>query len=127
MTLIGSLGKRSVGPGGTVRRRMGAEGKDASGLEQYLPDAPDPPEGLVEFLAALDAEMAGFLRSGKTREYNRLVPEYNRMARAYNDVAGSYNALREDVQAAVDLHNHLVTHAHDRPGSYLVAREYLTG
>jgi hypothetical protein len=64
-------------------------------------------------------------RAGENREYNRLVPEYNRQVRDYNNAAGSYNALLEESRAAVDLHNYLVTHAHDRPGSYLHARAYL--
>ena len=69
--------------------------------------------------------MTALSRSGEVREYNRLVPEYNRKARDYNDAVRSYNALLEESRAAVDLYNHLVTHAHDRPGSYLRARAYL--
>lgn len=78
-----------------------------------------------EALESLATRMEALSRAGEIREYNRLVPEYNRMVREYNDAAGSYNLFREDSLAAVDLHNHLIAHAHDRPGSYLLAREYL--
>jgi len=49
------------------------------------------------------------------------------MARDCNDAIDAYNALLEEAEAAVDLHNYLVVHAHDRPGSYLRARAYLAG
>ena len=78
-----------------------------------------------EALESLDARLKALARAGENREYNRLVPEYNRQVRDYNNAAGSYNALLEESRAAVDLHNYLVTHAHDRPGSYLHARAYL--
>lgn len=78
-----------------------------------------------ESLDSLGARMTDLSRSGGIREYNRLVPEYNRKARDYNGAVRSYNALLEESRAAVDLHNYLVTHAHDRPGSYLRAQAYL--
>lgn len=79
-----------------------------------------------EALESLDEELTALSRTGDIRNYNSLVPEYNCRARDYNDAVQSYNALLEESRAAVDLHNYLVTHAHDRPGSYL-AREYLAG
>ena len=112
---------------GTIERALSASRDRVEEFEGELAVRTRDLEAQEEALTSLIARMEALSRAGENREYNRLVPEYNRMARAYNDVAGSYNALREDVQAAVDLHNHLVTHAHDRPGSYLVAREYLTG
>ena len=81
----------------------------------------------MEALTALDAEMAGLLRSGKTREYNRFVPEYNRIAGDYNSAIDAHNAMLTKVRTAVDLHNRLAGNTHDRPGSYLSAREYLVG
>ncbi len=78
-----------------------------------------------EALESLGARMAALSRAGEIREYNRLVPEYNRKARDYNTAVGAYNALLDESGAAVELHNYLVTHAHDRPGSYLRARAYL--
>jgi len=82
-------------------------------------------EAEKEYIESLGTRMTALSRSGEVREYNRLVPEYNRKARDYNDAVRSYNALLEESRAAVDLYNHLVTHAHDRPGSYLRARAYL--
>ena len=61
--------------------------------------------------------------AGDIREYNRLVPEYNQEARDYNDMLRSYNALLDESRTAVDLYNYLITHAHDRPGSYFRAQE----
>ncbi|WP_214020063.1 hypothetical protein [Methanoculleus sp.] len=78
-------------------------------------------------LESLGARLTALSRSGEIREYNRLVPEYNRKARDYNDAVEAYNALLEESGAAVGLHNYLVAHAHDRPGSYLHARAYLAG
>lgn len=82
-------------------------------------------EAEKEYIESLGTRMTALSRSGEVREYNRLVPEYNRKARDYNDAVRSYNALLEESRAAVDLYNHLVTHAHDRPGSYLRTRAYL--
>lgn len=76
-------------------------------------------------LDALGARMTELSQSGEIREYNRLVPEYNRKAQDYNDAVQSYNTLLKESRAAVDLHNYLVTHAYDRPGSYLRAQAYL--
>ncbi|HOI13408.1 MAG TPA: hypothetical protein PLG75_06090 [Methanoculleus sp.] len=78
-------------------------------------------------LEALDARIAALSRSGEVEEYNRLVTEYNRRGREYNDAIDACNALLAESEAAVDLHNRLITHAHDRPGSYLLARAYLAG
>jgi len=80
-----------------------------------------------EALAALDARMAELSRSGNIREYNRLAPEYNRLISAYNRAAEAHNAVLAEAESTVNLHNHLAGHAHDRPGSYLRAIEYLTG
>jgi hypothetical protein len=80
-----------------------------------------------EALESLSEELTALSRAGEIRDYNNLVPEYNSRARDYNDAVQSYNALLEESRAIVDLHNYLVTHAHDRPGSYLRAREYLAG
>ena len=57
----------------------------------------------------------------------RLVPEYNRMAGDYNSAIDTHNAMLGEAKAAVDLHNRLAGNTHDRPGSYLSAREYLVG
>jgi hypothetical protein len=78
-----------------------------------------------ESLESLNEELTALSRAGEIQEYNSLVPVYNSRARDYNDAVQSYNALLEESRAVVDLHNCLVTHAHDRPGSYLRAREYL--
>ncbi|HNT07117.1 hypothetical protein [Methanoculleus sp.] len=80
-----------------------------------------------ESLEAFGTRLKALSRDGEFLEYNRLVPEYNRKAREYNDAVQAYNALLAESRAAVDLHNHLVTHACDRPGSYLRARAYLAG
>ena len=80
-----------------------------------------------EALESLGARLTALSRTGDIRDYNSLVAEYNSRARDYNDAVQSYNALLEESRATVDLHNYLVTHAHDRPGSYLRAREYLAG
>lgn len=102
----------------TSRSRVGELEEKLAALTRELEDG-------REALAALDAEMAGLLRSGRTREYNRLVPEYNRMAGGYNSAVDAHNAMLGEAKAAVDIHNHLAGNAHDRPGSYLLAREYL--
>ena len=69
--------------------------------------------------------MATLSRSGEIRECNRLVPIYNQKARDYNDAVRSYNALLAESRTAVDLYNHLITHAHDRPAHTLHARAHL--
>jgi hypothetical protein len=56
-------------------------------------------------LKAMDAEMDRAKRSGNIAVYNRLVPEYNRMVAELNRNAG--------------VHNHILLHLHDRPGTYL--------
>ncbi len=82
-------------------------------------------EAEEEYIKSLSARMERLSRSGEIREYNRLVPVYNQNVREYNDAVRSYNALLEESRVDVDLHNHLITHAHDRPGSYSRARAYL--
>ncbi|WP_292518499.1 hypothetical protein [Methanoculleus sp.] len=78
-----------------------------------------------EALESLNEQLADLAEDGEFAEYNRLVPGYNQKAREYNDAVEAYNALIEESEAAVDLHNYIVTHAYDRPGSYLRARAYL--
>ncbi len=80
-------------------------------------------EAKKEYIDSLGAQMATLSRTGEISEYNRLVPEYNREARDYNDMLETYNTLLEESRTAVDIYNYLITHAHDRPGSYLRARE----
>ncbi|NLB00425.1 MAG: hypothetical protein GX837_05590 [Methanomicrobiales archaeon] len=80
-----------------------------------------------EALAALDARMTELSRAGYIREYNRLVSEYNRLISAYNRAAEAYNAMLGEAESTVNLHNYLAGHAHDRPGSYLRALDYLMG
>jgi len=111
----------------TIERALAASRDHLEELEEELAVRTRELETDREALAALDVKMADLFRSGEIREYNRLVPEYNRMARDYNDAVDACNALLGEAAAAVDLHNYLVAHAHDRPGSYLRARAYLTG
>lgn len=97
-------------------------------VEMLAPDLAVRAEELEkekESIRSLGARMASLSRSGETREYNRLVPEYNQRVQDYNDAVRSYNTLLAELQVSVDLYNHLVTHTHDRPGSYLHARAYL--
>ena len=82
-------------------------------------------EAEKEHIESLGTRMTALSRSGEVGEYNRLVPEYNQRARDYNNAVRSYNTHLAESQASVDLYNHLITHAHDRPGSYLHARAYL--
>jgi hypothetical protein len=111
----------------TIERALSASRDRVEELEEELAVRTRALETDRAALAALDARMADLSRSGKIREYNRLVPEYNRMAGDYNDAVAAYNAILHEVEAAVNLHNHLAGHTHDRPGSYLLAREYLAG
>ena len=79
-------------------------------------------EAKKERIDSLGARMATLSRTGEISDYNRLVPEYNQEARDYNDMLETYNALLKESRTAVDIYNYLITHAHDRPGSYLRAR-----
>ncbi|MDD1634209.1 MAG: hypothetical protein LUQ58_01235 [Methanomicrobiales archaeon] len=56
-------------------------------------------------LGAKDAEMDRAKSSGNIAGYNRLVPEYNRMV--------------GDLNRNADVHNYILKHLHDRPGTYL--------
>lgn len=109
-----------------IERALSLSRERIKELEEELTVRTRELEANREALAALDARMADLSRSGNIREYNRLVPEYNRMAGDYNGAIKMHNAVLDEARAAVDLHNHLASHAHDRPGSYLLAREYLT-
>jgi hypothetical protein len=111
----------------TIERALTASRSRVEELAPELDACARELESQEEAIEALGARMATLSRSGEIREYNSLVTEYNRMVREYNDAAGSYNALCEESKAGVDLYNYLVTHAHDRPGSYLRARAYLAG
>lgn len=97
-------------------------------VEMLMPELAERAQNLYaerESLEALGEHMAVLSRSGEFREYNRLAPGYKRRAQEYNDAVQSYNALLLESRAAVDIHNHLITRAYDRPGSYLRARAYL--
>ena len=109
----------------TIERALSVSRDCVEKLEPELAARTRDLEAQEDALASLAARMEALSRAGEIQEYNRLVMEYNRMVGVYNDAAGSYNVLREDVQAAVNLHNSLATHAHDRPGSSLRARDYL--
>ncbi|KDE56328.1 hypothetical protein [Methanoculleus sp. MH98A] len=111
----------------TIERALSASRDRVGELEEELAVRTRELEADREALVALDAKMADLFRSGETGDYNRLVPEYNRMVGNYNDAVEAYNVMLDEAEAAVNLHNHLVGHAHDRPGSYLLAREYLMG
>ena len=80
-------------------------------------------EAKKERIDSLGARMATLSRTGEISDYNRLVPEYNQEAWDYNDMLETYNALLKESRTAVDIYNYLITHAHDRPGSYLRAQE----
>jgi len=111
----------------TIERALSAS---RSRVEELAPELAARGQELEEERASLEslgARLTALSRSGEIREYNRLVPEYNRKARDYNDAVGIYNTLLGESGAAVDLHNYLVAHAHDRPGSYIRARAYLAG
>ncbi|KAF5087077.1 hypothetical protein DSECCO2_50000 [anaerobic digester metagenome] len=111
----------------TIERALSASRDRVRELEEELTVRSRELEADREALAALDAKMADLSRSGNTREYNRLVPGYNQMAGDYNDAVETYNIMLDEAEVAVNLHNRLAGHAHDRPGSYLLASEYLTG
>ncbi|ABN58145.1 MULTISPECIES: hypothetical protein [Methanoculleus] len=111
----------------TIERALSASRDRVDELEEELTVRTRELEADRKALTALDSKMADLFRSGKTGEYNRLVTEYNRMAGDYNEAIDAYNVMLDEAEAAVNLHNHLVGNAHDRPGSYLRAREYLTG
>ncbi len=111
----------------TIERALSLSRGRAEALGPELAVRAREIEAEREALESLGARLTALSRTGEIREYNRLVPEYNRKARDYNDAVEAYNALLEESRAIVDLHNYLITHAHDRPGSYLRAREYLAG
>ena len=108
----------------TIEHALSASRARAEALMPELEVRAGELEIKKEYIDSLGTRMATLSRSGEIREYNRLVPEYNREAREYNDILRSYNTLLEESRTAVDLYNHLITHAHDRPGSYLRARAY---
>lgn len=109
----------------TIERALSSSLARVRALAPELAARAQELEAERESLETFGARLKALARSGEIREYNRLVPEYNQKTREYNDAAQSYNALLAESRAAVDVHNHLVTHAHDRPGSYLRARAYL--
>ncbi|WP_292394599.1 hypothetical protein [Methanoculleus sp. UBA303] len=109
----------------TIERALSSSRDRAEALAPELGTRARELEAERESLEALGARMRALSGSGEVREYNRLVPEYNRKAREYNAAVQSYNALLAESRAAVEVHNYLGTHAHDRPGSYLRARAYL--
>lgn len=111
----------------TIERALSASRDRVEEIEEELVVRTRELEADREALAALDAKMAGLFRSGEIQEYNRFVPEYNRMIGDYNKAVEVYNFMLDEAEAAADLHNHIVSHAHDRPGSYLLAHEYLSG
>ncbi len=111
----------------TIERALSASRDRAGELAPELAARARELEARKDELESLGARLTALSRSGEIREYNRLVPEYNRKARDYNDAIGAYNALLDETAAVVDLHNYLIAHAHDRPGSYLRARAYLAG
>lgn len=111
----------------TIKRALTASRGRVEELGEELAALTRELEADREALAAFDAKMAELLQSGENREYNQLVPEYNRMAGDYNSAVDAHTVMLDEAEAAVNLHNHLAGHAHDRPGSYLRAREYLAG
>ncbi len=110
-----------------IERALAASRDRAEDLSSELVECFSDLEVQRETLKSLDARLAELAQSGKFQEYNRLVWRYNEKAHEYNDAVEKYNALLEESEAVINLHNHLVTHTHDRPGSYLHARAYLEG
>ena len=109
----------------TIERALSASRGRVEELAPEIAERARELETTRKDLASFETRLTALSRSGNTREYNRLVPEYNEKARDYNDAVRSYNAQLGESRTAVDLHNHLAGHAHDRPGSYLRARAYL--
>lgn len=84
-------------------------------------------EGLsseAEDIEFLGARIADLYRPEEIEEGERLTSIYNQKVQEYNDLVRSYNALLEESRTVMDLHNHLATHSHDRPGSFLRAMAY---
>ncbi|MCC7565133.1 MAG: hypothetical protein KO206_02480 [Methanomicrobiaceae archaeon] len=75
-------------------------------------------QALEEELDALRTEMDALSRAGRVSEYNRLVPEYNRHVSAYNRVRDAYNGIIGESRRYAGIHNYIVSHAHDRAGTY---------
>ncbi|NLA38638.1 MAG: hypothetical protein GX882_04500 [Methanomicrobiales archaeon] len=108
-----------------IERALSASRARAEALVPEIDMRAGEIEAKKEHIDSLGARITDLSGAGEIGEYNRLVPEYNRKARDYNDMLRSYNTLLDESRTAVDIYNLLITHAHDRPGSYLRARAYL--
>lgn len=75
-------------------------------------------DGSLADLEALAARMEALRHAGRNEEYNALVPVYNSKAAAYNEDIGTMQPSIDSYNRQVLIFNYIVTHVHDRPGTY---------
>ncbi len=77
-------------------------------------------------LASLRAEMDRLYTAGNIGKYNARISAYNGLVDDYNTIIAEYNRRVEDLQTHAEIHNYIVTHAYDRPGTYRFVQEHLS-
>jgi hypothetical protein len=81
-------------------------------------------EASYEALEQLRAKMDSLAASGRVGEYNRLVPGFNRQAQDYNAELEEYGVLQDEYNGCVEMYNYILTHQHDREGTYVWVTEH---
>jgi hypothetical protein len=85
---------------------------------------------LAEQLVVIDgmeAQLDLLSASGNIAAYNRKVTDYNRLVAEYNADLAACSELRDTYNELAGIHNYIVTHQHDREGTYrwVAAQELL--
>ncbi|MDN7025030.1 hypothetical protein FGU65_09040 [Methanoculleus sp. FWC-SCC1] len=75
-------------------------------------------------LASLRTEIDRLRAAGDISTHNARVSAYNGLVNEYNALCGEYTRMVEDSQVYADIHNYIVTHTHDRPGTYRFVQEH---
>jgi hypothetical protein len=96
-------------------------------LERDLASADRDLQAMKTSIDSLDSRIDALSSPGNHQQYNSLVAEYNRLVAKYNSEIGIYNGLLEESRTYAQTYNYLVTHAYDRPGSYLWVKAHMPG
>jgi hypothetical protein len=69
-------------------------------------------------LDTMEVDMEQMRASGDISGYNRMVSEYNKHVRDYNQNLDRYNELSGAYARLAERHNYIISHEHDREGTY---------
>lgn len=87
-------------------------------LENDLGDRESDLKTKKSDLETMEEGMEEKRAAGEISGYNRMIAEYNTRVRDYNENLGIYNEISREYTRLAERHNYIISHEHDRAGTY---------